>query len=285
MGKFSKALEKSSGASGRAARSAATEKRESFEDVKHKSGKTIDQDTGRLSASFSSASWDERLKLSTDPYSRYFENFRRLRASILYPKTGSRSRTILVTSVAPGEGKGFICANMGVALSQDVEHHALMLDCDFRRPTLSKLFGIKNDTGLVDYLQDGVDLSYLIRKTGQPKLSLIPSGKPPRNPSELLSSQRMAALINELAERYPDRLILVDSPPNTVASETNILAQHLDGVVLVIRHGVSKKEHVRKLVETLGPDKITGLVYNGYPQNAFGQLLDKKMGYAYNYYY
>jgi len=230
-------------------------------------------------------SWDPRLLLSTDPYSPFFENFRRLRASILYPGSGPRRKTILVTSVAPSEGKGFICANVGVALSQDVEHHALMLDCDFRRPSLAQLFGISNETGLVDYLQENVDLSCLIRKTGQPKLSLIPSGKPPRNPSELLSSARMGALITEIAERYPDRLILVDSPPNIVASETNILARHLDGVILVIRHGVSKKEHVKKFVETLGADKIVGLVYNAYPQNAFGQFLDKKLGYAYNYYY
>ncbi len=237
------------------------------------------------SAPFARSFWDPRLLLSTDPYSPFFENFRRLRASIIYPGTGARAKTILVTSVAPGEGKGFICANMGVALSRDVEHHALMLDCDFRRPSLAGLFGISNETGLVDYLQDNVQLSYLIRKTGQPKLSLIPSGKPPRNPSELLSSARMGELVNELADRYPDRLVLVDSPPNIVASETSILARHLDGVILVIRHGVSKKEHVRKFVEALGAEKIVGLVYNGYPRNAFSQFLDEKLGYAYNYYY
>jgi exopolysaccharide/PEP-CTERM locus tyrosine autokinase len=267
MGKFSKALEKSPAMRNRARRPKAPGERIS------------------TSVPFSGANWDSRLKLSTDPHSRYFENFRRLRGAILHGPADRRPKTLLVTSAAPGEGKGFICANIGVALSQDVEHHALMLDCDFRRPTLAGLFGLSNDTGLADHLQDDVDLSYLIRKTGQPKLSLIPSGKPPRNPAELLSSNRMAALLEELAERYPDRLILVDSPPYTVASETTILAQHLDGVVLVIRHGVSKKEHVKKLIEAVGPGRIAGVVYNGYPQNALGEMLDKQLGYSYNYYY
>lgn len=270
MGKFSKALDKSS-----------TRPRRVLKPLSVAESGTAD----KAAASFSAAGWDPKLKLSTDPYSRYFENFRRLRAAVLHPAPENRPKTILVTSVAPGEGKGFICANMGVALSQDMEHHALMLDCDFRRPTLANLFGVSNNTGLVDYLQDGVELPHLIRKTGQPKLSLLPSGKPPRNPSELLTSSRMEALIQELADRYPDRVILVDSPPNTVASETDILAKHLDGVILVIRHGVSKREHVKKIVDSLGPDRIIGLVYNGYPQDAFTDLLDKQMGYAYNYYY
>ncbi|MFO7838317.1 MAG: polysaccharide biosynthesis tyrosine autokinase [Desulfosalsimonadaceae bacterium] len=285
MGKFSKALDKSSASSGKAAGSESLAESDKTGGSRSASVKTMDQEAAIGAGSSTSAGWDLRLRLSTDPNSRYFENFRRLRGSILYPSSTPKSRTILVTSVAPGEGKGFICANLGAALSQDVEHHALMLDCDFRHPTLARLFGISNETGLVDYLQDDVDLSYLMRKTGQPKLSLIPSGQPPENPSELILSNRMAALFKELAERYPDRLVLVDSPPYTVASETNILAKHLDGVILVIRHGVSKKEHVKKFVDILGRDKIVGLVYNGFPPNSLGELLDKQKGYGYNYYY
>lgn len=229
--------------------------------------------------------WDPRLQLSTNPHSPFFESFRRLRTPILYPSSGKLPKTILVTSVVPHEGKGFICANLGIALAQGMEHHALMLDCDFRRPALAQLFGIPNDSGLVDHLQDNIDLSLLIRKTGQAKLSLIPSGKPPRNPSELLDSNRMVALIDELANRYQDRIILFDSPPNIVASETSILAKHLDGVILVIRYGASKKEHVKKFVDTIGPEKILGLVFNAYPENTMESFLDKKMGYGYNDYY
>jgi len=225
------------------------------------------------------------MQLSINPHSPFFESFRRLRTPILYPSSGNPPKTILVTSVVPHEGKGFVCANLGIALSQGMEHHALMLDCDLRRPTLSQLFGLPNDAGLVDHLQDNVDLSLLIRKTSQEKLSLIPSGKPPKNPSELLNSSRMVALINELAERYKDRIILFDSPPNIIASETSILAKHLDGVILVVRYGASKREHVKDFVDTIGPEKILGLVFNAYPENTMESFIDKKMGYGYHEYY
>ncbi len=230
----------------------------------------------------SRASWDERLQISTAPESQIFESFRRLRARLLYSE--HQPRTILVTSVMPGEGKGFVCASLGVALSQDMEHQALMLDCDFRRPSLAWLFGISNEIGLVDYLQEDVDLSLLVRKTAQPKLSLVPCGKPPKNPSELLSSGKMIGLISELSEHYPDRMVLFDSPPNIVASETSVLANYVDGLILVIRHGIAKKEQVKKFVEAVGPEKIVGLVYNACPEDKFTEFINKKMYYGYSRY-
>jgi len=250
-----------------------------------KSVEAVDKKDADISSFSVNDQWDQRLQLSTNPHSPFFERFRNLRAPILYPASGRQPKTIMITSAMPNEGKGFVCANLGIALSQDLEHHALMVDCDLRRPSLAPLFGLTNETGLTDHLQDNVDLSLLIRKTGQPKLSLLPSGKPPENPSELLGSGRMITFINELAERYHDRIILFDSPPNIVASETSILAKHLDGVILVVRHGGSKKEEVKKLVDTIGPENILGLVYNAYPENTMSAILNKKMGYGYDHYY
>jgi exopolysaccharide/PEP-CTERM locus tyrosine autokinase len=250
-----------------------------------KSVEAFDKKDADISGFSVNDQWDQRLQLSTNPHSPFFERFRNLRAPILYPESGQQPKTILITSAMPNEGKGFVCANLGIALSQDLEHHALLVDCDLRRPSLAQLFGLTNETGLVDHLQENVDLSLLIRKTGQPKLSLLPSGKPPGNPSELLSSGRMITFINELAERYQDRIILFDSPPDIVASETSILAKHLDGVILVVRHGASKREDVKKLVDTIGPENILGLVYNAYPENVMNAIINKKMGYRYDQYY
>jgi len=285
MGKISKALERSNQANGQN-----TDTRPSEPPVRkvERQG-TKDPTTFPLQRNADPAEmlenekWDLRLRISTDPHLPYFEQFRRLRTSILYPSTGKRPRTVLVTSVAPNEGKGFVCASLGVAIAQDMEHHALMLDCDFRKPTLASLFAISNETGLVDYLEDDVDLSLLIRKTGQPKLSLIASGKPPENPAEMITSRRMNRLIQEVAERYDDRVVLFDSPPNIFASETGILAKQLDSVVLVVRHGFSKKAHVKKFVDAVGPEKILGLVYNAYPENMLEKIIDGKMGYGYEY--
>ena len=274
MGKLAKAFEKSDTPTARLRPAGASRKPEA-----------VTPAITSLEELFEAEKWDPRLKISTDPNSGAFESFRRLRTPILYPSSGPKPRTILVTSVVPHEGKGFITANLGVAIARDVEHHALMLDCDFRSPALAQLFGLSNETGLVDHLRDKVDLPLLIRKTGQPKLSLIPSGRPPANPSEMLTSARMSRLIDEMAERYDDRVILFDSPPNIVASETGILAKHLDGVVLVVRHGGAKKEHVKRFVDAVGPEKIVGLVYNAYPETTLESYIEKKMGYGYGNYY
>lgn len=237
------------------------------------------------SAPFGRERWDRRLQLSAGTNSLFFESFRRLRASIMYPSSGKRPKTILVTSAAPHEGKGFVCANLGIALSQGMDNHVIMVDCDLRHPTLAGVFGVSGNTGLVDYLQEDVELSMLIRKTGQPKLSLIPGGHPPKNPAELLESSKMTSLISELAGRYSDRFVLFDSPPEIVASETGTLAKSIDGVVLVVRYGVSKKDHLKKFAEALGKDKILGVVFNGFPENSVGAFLEKKLGYGYGYGY
>ena len=282
MGKLSQALEKSSATGHQSTAPVPLEPQKIQEPIEATPATAAEKNAGRTENWFADDHWHKRLQLSTNPHSPYFESFRRLRAPILYPSSGTPPRTILVTSVAPHEGKGFICANLGIALAQGMEHHALMLDCDLRRPALAQLFGLPNETGLVDHLQNNIDISQLIRKTGQPKLSLIPSGKPPQNPSELLDSNRMVSLIEELAGRYQDRIILFDSPPNIVASETKILANYLDGVILVVRYGASKKEHVKKFIDTVGPEKILGLVFNAYPGNKMEDFLDRKMGYGYH---
>lgn len=284
MGKLSKAFEKSAtslqSGSRRQKTAEAPGKQQEKEKTVHSEASCVD-----LDAEASRDRWDRRLQLSTDQKSGYFETFRRLRASIVYPSSGNRPKTLLVTSAAPHEGKGFVCANLGIALSQGMEHHAMMVDCDFRHPTLAGLFGHSNETGLTDYLQDEVDLSLLIRKTGVPKLSLLPSGRPPRNPAELLSSSRMAGLIDEMAERYPDRIVLFDSPPDVIASETSVLAQNIDGVILVIRYGTSKKEDVKRFVEKVGREKIYGVVFNAFPEDTMESILDRTMGYGYGYGY
>lgn len=285
MGKLSQAFEKTFSTAQQPVASVKPEPHKIQEQIDPPPAQAVAEKDGNTNGWFSHDRWDQRLQLSTDPHLPFFESFRRLRMPILYPSSGKLPKTILVTSVSPHEGKGFICANLGIALAQGMEHHALMLDCDFRRPTLAPLFGLPNETGLVDHLQDNIDLALLIRQTGQDKLSLIPSGKPPRNPSELLDSGRMISLIDELASRYQDRIILFDSPPTVVASETSILAKHLDGVILVVRYGASKKEQVKKFIDTIGPEKILGLVFNAYPENTLESFVDKKMGYGYQEYY
>ncbi|WP_051309353.1 CpsD/CapB family tyrosine-protein kinase [Desulfogranum japonicum] len=225
-------------------------------------------------------SWEERFRFGLQYMPEVAENIRTLRTRILYPVMGKSPRSILVTSASPGEGKSYICANLGLSLSQGVDSYCMVVDCDLRRPTQHRLFGVSNLKGVSDYLQAQVPLENLICKSGVPKLSILPCGSLPENPSELSGSSNMVALIEELEARYDDRLIVLDSPPLNAAAETAILAQQVDGVVLVVRHGQSRREHIRALVETIGRDKIIGVVFNAYKTN----LLDYKVfGYYSDY--
>ncbi|MDY6825390.1 MAG: polysaccharide biosynthesis tyrosine autokinase [Thermodesulfobacteriota bacterium] len=227
------------------------------------------------------STWEERLRLANAPYSPMSEKFRRLRSHLLYSKTPSR--TLMVTSIMPGEGKGFVCANLGIALARDMEHHVLLLDCDLRRPTLAQLFGVSNESGMAEYLQNSAAPSPSMHKTGQPKLFLIPSGSTPENPSELISSTKTKAFINKLVEYNPDRIVLLDSPPSSFAAETLVLAQYVDGVVLVVRPGVAQREEVKKFVDTIGREKIRGIVYNAKPEDKVQSLWYRAKGYGYAY--
>lgn len=224
------------------------------------------------------AALDNKLIAMHDAFSPAAEGFRRLRTKLLHPATGELPRTILVTSVAPNEGKGFVAANLAITIAQGVKQHALLVDCDLRRPSLAGLFGFSNETGLADHLQGGASLSSLIRKTDVPKLSILAAGLPPDNPSELLDSEKMEAMIDELTNRYPDRFVIFDSPPMQVAAETAVLAKHVDGVVFVVRWGGAARGQVKKLAEMVGKDKIAGIVFNGVQINEIENRLYRYKG-------
>jgi protein-tyrosine kinase len=236
------------------------------------------------SAPLTARGWDERLVAALGSASVVAEEFRRLRTSILHPANGGKPpRTILVTSAAPGEGKTFVCGGLAVAMAQGVKEHALMIDCDLRRPGLAALFGQDNDQGLADHLRDGVELGRLLHQAGLSKLYLLPAGPPPANPAELLGSEKMVAMLSETRERYPDRYLIIDSPPFQQAAETAILAQLVDGVVLVVREGKSSREDVNTLVNSVGPEKIVGVVFNAYRNSLVERRLSGSYGGGYYY--
>jgi protein-tyrosine kinase len=223
--------------------------------------------------------FDEKLIALNESFSPVTESFRRLRTKLLHPASGKTPRSILITSVAENEGKGFVAANFAVTIAQGLEQYALLVDCDLRRPSLAGQFGLSNEKGLADHLQHETDLSLLIKPTGIPKLSLIPAGPPPGNPSELLVSDKMTDLINELMNRYPDRFVIFDSPPLQAASEITVLAKKVDAAVLVIRWGGAGRDQVKKLTELLGKDKIAGVVFNGVQVNNFEYGFKRYRGY------
>jgi exopolysaccharide/PEP-CTERM locus tyrosine autokinase len=197
------------------------------------------------------------------------EQFRMLRTNILFPPSGKPPRTILVTSALPNEGKSFIASNLALAISQNIDKHVLLLDCDMRKPNIHSIFGYDMVPGLSTYLTMGQPLQKLILRTAADRLRILPAGPPPKNPSELLSSNRMADLIREVKKRYADRFILIDSPPPHLTAETTAIARLVDGIVLVVKVGNTNRSLVQELVEKMGREKILGVVTNWLKASSF----------------
>ncbi|WP_231716393.1 CpsD/CapB family tyrosine-protein kinase [Desulfosarcina alkanivorans] len=208
---------------------------------------------------------DPHLVTYHDPSSVEAEIFKILRTNILFPKTGEPPRSIMVTSAIPGDGKSFVAANLAISIAQGIEEHVLLMDCDMRRPSIHSRFGFSlGVAGLSDYLAHNKPLESLLKKTVVDKLTILPGGPTPQNPSELLSSQAMKELLKEAKNRYSDRYIIVDSPPPQLTAETTALAKYIDGIILVVRYGVTPKDTIKDLLEQLGREKVLGVVMNGY---------------------
>jgi capsular exopolysaccharide synthesis family protein len=160
------------------------------------------------------------------------------------------------------EGKSFVAANLAVSLAMNINKHVLLIDADLRKPDLRRVFGFCDGPGLSDYLGARRSLDSLLVKTTVEKLTLLPGGPVPPNPSELASSEQMSAMLEEVKHRYQDRLIIIDSPPPGLAAETSFLARQVDGILLVVKYGKTPKEDVEDLMEIVGSDKILGVVIN-----------------------
>jgi capsular exopolysaccharide synthesis family protein len=189
------------------------------------------------------------------------EAYRGLRTSVLLSAAGRPPKVILVTSGMPGEGKTTTTINTAVALAQ-LGVQVLIIDADLRRPSVHKAFGAEHNRGLSTYLSHGGELHQLIQPLSVPNLSLLACGPIPPNPAELVSSEKMKELLKLVSERYDH--ILIDSPPLINVTDPVILSTMVDGVLLVVHGGKSKRNIVaraRRELANVGA-KIFGVVLN-----------------------
>jgi protein-tyrosine kinase len=200
------------------------------------------------------------------PDSASAETFKLLRGQILFPRDREIPRSILVTSTFPAEGKTFTAANLATAIAMSVDEYVLLIDADMRRARIHRMFGFKNVWGLHEYLIGEKNFDEIILKTAINKLSLLPAGRTPRNPSELLSSNMMAEFLMEAKERYKDRFIIIDSPPTQITAEAKFLAQYADAVLFVVMANKTPRNDAQKAIEAIGRDKVLGIVFNGFNQ-------------------
>lgn len=216
------------------------------------------------------------------PTSYEAEQFRTLKTSLLFSTERKAPRTIMITSAVPDEGKSFVAANLAVTFAQSLDEHVLLMDCDLRLPTVHRVFGLPdNSPGLSDILSGTIGVPEALHKTDIEKLSIIPGGRIPSNPAELLSSHRMHNLLKEVESRYEDRYIIIDSPPPLLTAEAIAISRLVDGVLIVVRHEKTRRQDVKEMVELIGSNKILGVILNRYDVR-----LAKYYGYGkYNSYY
>ena len=210
--------------------------------------------------------FSDSLIMLSSPDSADAETFKVLRGQILFPKDRKVPRSMLVTSTFPAEGKSYVAANLAATLALSIDEYVLLIDTDLRRPRLHRMFGYSKVQGLHEYLVGGRKLEELVLKSGIDKLSILPAGKPPRNPTELLSSSMMVKFLDEVKERYQDRFLIIDSPPSSVTAESKFLAQHVDGIIYVVMANKTPRKDIEKAIDNLGRDKVLGIVFNGYEQ-------------------
>jgi len=218
--------------------------------------------SGAIKTVFKSRDIDENVVSLLEPESFESEQFKHLRTNILFPVSGKPPRSIMVTSAVPGEGKSFVSSNLAVSIAQNIDQHVLLMDCDMRKATIQGNFGFDDVKGLSEYLSKGTSLSSLLLKTEIDKLTILPGGRPPRNPAELMSSKQMSKLLKEVTSRYSDRYIIIDSPPPHLTSETSVIARQVDGILLVVKAGSTQRELVEDLLEMMGREKVLGIVVN-----------------------
>ena len=201
------------------------------------------------------------LIVEKQPKSIPAESYRSLRTNIQYSSFDKEVKRILVTSSEPGEGKTTTVVNLALAFSQD-EKKVIVIDCDLRKPSIHKQFRISNTIGLSDVVIDNSKLKKAINKYNE-YLDILPSGKIPPNPSELLGSKAMENLLNELEEEYD--IIIIDTPPVQAVTDSQILSTKVDGVILVVRAERTKKDSVKLAKAALEKVNahILGVVLNG----------------------
>ncbi len=224
-----------------------------------------------------SRSINERsLIVDLHPQSHISEAYRTLRTNTQFSAVDGALQVILITSTQPGEGKTTTTANLAITYAQD-NRNVLIIDADLRKPAMHQLFVKSNYRGLTHLLTGQHGLEDMLLDTHVPHLSLITSGPVPPNPSEILGSRRMSALMDELRGKFD--VILIDSPPALAVTDAQILASISDGVVLVVHSGKVKRNLVKKAKANLEHVKarILGVVLNN-------QVRSPTDPYYYNYY-
>jgi capsular exopolysaccharide synthesis family protein len=206
-----------------------------------------------------------------DPRSEAAEAFRTLRTNLMFSSVEQPIHTLLVTSAAQSDGKSSVIANLAVTFAQG-GNKTILVDCDMRRPAQHDIWGISNERGLTTMmLEESAMSTPPLAQTAIENLQILPSGPPPPNPADLLGGQRMISVIGVLKARA--NYVLFDSPPVLAATDAALLGSKLDGVLLVIRAGHTRREQTARAREALNRVhvRVVGAVLSNAPRENTGR--------------
>jgi exopolysaccharide/PEP-CTERM locus tyrosine autokinase len=190
---------------------------------------------------------------------------------------------VMITSALPGEGKSFTAINLAISIAMELDNTVMLVDADVARPSVLNMLGLPPKEGLLDVVnENSLDISRVLLRTNIEKLSILPSGTPHPRATELLASDAMIRLLDDMAKRYPDRIIIFDSPPLLLTTEARALATHMGQIVVVVQSGETTQAAVREAVATIDACPLKMMVLNKATQSASDRY---GYGYAYGYGY
>lgn len=204
---------------------------------------------------------DQRLVPSSEPASGIAEEYKKIRMQVLEAMKSGKN-TLLVTSARNGEGKTLTALNLALTIAETFGRSVLLIDADLRCPNVHNVLGLESGPGLSDVLSQQKSLSEVLRRVAFHKFTVLPGGAPVSNAAEILSSDQMTRLLEEVKYRYEDRIVILDSPPLLPVTDSAILSRIVDWALFVVQAGNTPREEIIRALSLLEREKILGVVFN-----------------------
>ncbi len=234
---------------------------------------------------------DHGLRPSEEDKEVIAQEFRRIKRPVLKiafdedQAAGANPNVIMVASALPKSGKTFCSINLSTSIARERDFGAVLVDADVLKPNISRVLGLEEHVGLIDYLLDPtVSIDDILVGSDLHDIILVPAGKPHDESTELLASRRMEEFVAALSQRYQNRAIVVDTPPLLLTNEANVLAHHMGQVILVIEAGVSTQEAVLQALEMLDRDLPINAILNKSRGRSILEYGSGSYGYGYGFY-
>ena len=189
---------------------------------------------------------------------------------------------IMVTSALAGEGKSYTAVNLAMSIAAELDNTVMLVDADVARPSLLRMLNLPPSPGLLDLLKGEADMSSVLLRTSIEKLTLLPSGTPHPRSTELLASDAMRLLLDDIAQRYPDRIIIFDSPPLLLTTEARVLATQMGQVVMVVQAEKTLRADVQRALATIDACPVRMMLLN---MSRAGSPTGEGYGYGHGYSY